>query len=143
MRHVVQTILILVCPIALAFSQQERAAEPASIEGVVLRSGSGEPLARAQVTLRKLSGDDSPEVPRYLTQEDGKFTFRNLAPGQYELSAGRNGYARQVYGQRVAGGRGSAINLSGGQVLRGLTLRLVLGGVVTGRVRDSKGEPVA
>ena len=49
----------------------------------------------------------------------------------------------QEYGQRVIAGPGTVINLSAGQAKKDVTFRMIEGGVVTGRVRDSKGDPVA
>ena len=135
--------ILLFCCAASAAQQPVHPPEKASIEGVVLRSGSGEPLARAQVTLTRISDQQEEETPRVLTPVDGKFSFQNLKPGQFELSVAHNGYARQVYGQRIAGGRGSLISLTEGQALRGVTFRMLPGGVISGRVRDSGGEPLA
>jgi 5-hydroxyisourate hydrolase-like protein (transthyretin family) len=145
MRRTLQLTLavLLMCPAASAAQQAARQPEKASVEGVVLRSGSGEPLSRVQVTLRRIPDQQENEIPRLLTQDDGKFSFENLQPGQFELTVARNGYARQVYGQRTAGGRGNLITLAEGQALKGVTFRMVQGGVISGRVRDFRGEAVA
>ena len=135
--------VLLMCPAAFAAQQGARQLEKASVEGVVLRAGSGEPLSRVQVTLRRIADQQENEIPRLLTQDNGKFSFENLEPGQFELTVARNGYARQVYGERIAGGRGHLITLAEGQALKGITFRMVEGGVISGRVRDFKGEAVA
>jgi 5-hydroxyisourate hydrolase-like protein (transthyretin family) len=136
--------------------QQQAPAAKGSIEGIVLRAASGEPLARAEVRLTKVrSEEEMREVyaagmpdpdsanPPVLTETDGKFAFKDINAGQYWLEAERNGYPTQPYGQKVAGGRGTILNVAAGQSIRDVTFRLVQGGVVTGRVRDAAGEPVA
>ena len=145
MRRMLRLALavLLMCPAAYAAPQAARQPEKASVEGVVVRSGSGEPLSRVQVTLRRIPDQQENEIPRLLTQDNGKFSFENLEPGQFELTVARNGYARQVYGQGIAGGRGHLITLAEGQALKGITFRMVQGGVISGRVRDFRGEAVA
>jgi Carboxypeptidase regulatory-like domain len=127
----------------------------ASIEGTVTRSGSGEPLERAQVTLNRLLPPPSPLAPGQtaapitppppiapvLTPNDGKFKFE-VEPGQYRLRVQRNGYATQEYGQRVMGGAGTTINLTAGQAMRDVQFKMTPAAVVTGRVRDFRGEPI-
>ncbi len=145
MRRTLRSTLavLLMCPAAFAAQQAARQPGKASVEGVVLRADSGEPLSRVQVTLRRISDQQENEIPRLLTQDNGKFSFENLEPGQFELTVARNGYARHVYGQGIAGGRGHPITLAVGQALKGITFRMVQGGVISGRVRDFRGEAVA
>jgi Carboxypeptidase regulatory-like domain len=131
-------------------------APKASIEGTVVSSTTGEPLERAHVTLLRILQPPSPattpqpatgatppsQVLPVITQNDGKFRF-DLEPGQYRVRVQRNGYATQEYGQRVLEGAGTVLTLNAGQAMKQLTLKMVPGAVVTGRVRDSKGEPIA
>jgi hypothetical protein len=119
----------------------------ASIEGVVLRGGSGEPLARAQVTLLRIGDGTSdqesrPAPPSTTSGTDGRFVFRNLDPGAYRIAVARNGYARQEYGQRVFGGQGTVVTLAAGQSMRGIAFQLTPTGAVTGVVKDGSGEPL-
>lgn len=142
---------------ALLVLLQLAPAEKASIEGIVLGSVNGEPLGRAQVKLARVITEDDDRssgffdgtdpatrgLPSVLTANDGKFLLKDLEPGQYRLSAIRNGYALRFYGQKSANGQGTIINLTAGEKLRNIEFRLVKAGNVTGRVRDSVGEPVA
>ena len=136
--------------------QQAQSRDKGSIEGVVLRSESGEPLARAQVKLLRLLPPDEggkfvffdgsdPEtqgLPTALTESDGKFQLKDLPPGQYRLAVSRNGYTRQVYGQKFPSSPGRIINLAAGEAVKNFVFRMVPAGVVTGRVRDATGEPM-
>jgi len=79
--------------------------------GHVYRSDSGEPIAKAIVTLRSLQRPN-PQVVQ--TGADGAFVFRELEPGTYMVQAERTGFVPKGYGQEGAG-RNSTINLSAGQ----------------------------
>jgi hypothetical protein len=80
-------------------------------------------------------------VPSVNTDHDGRFVFQNLEPGLYSLEVFRNEYARQAYGQRVAGGPASGIRLSAGQALTDIVLALTPAGNVAGVIRSSDGHP--
>jgi len=124
------------------------------IEGTVVRVGTNEPLPNVQVTIRRTwSGDHTalppPEPERIsltpeavTTDSKGHFKVDNLDPGSYELSAAKNGFARQVYGERAPGRPGAALTISSGQSLADVTFRLVPAGSVSGRVTDAAGEPI-
>ena len=117
-----------------------------SIAGIVLRSGSGEPLSRAQLTLTRIAPEvagNSSAIRTVLTESDGKFIFEDLEAGEYRLSAARNGYTQQSYGQPRPNLPGATISLAAGQTLKNVTFRLIQAGVLTGRVRDTQGEPLA
>src|SRR5262249_18035879 len=96
----------------------------ASIEGVVIRAGTGQPVSSARVTLTRQgrsgvaplgngtlqpSGTRGAPVagtppPTTSTDDSGKFIFQNLDAGSYTLRVQGNGYVQQAYGQRYAGG---------------------------------------
>jgi hypothetical protein len=122
-----------------------------SIQGVVLRSGTTEPVERARVTLQRImppppptaeQPTPPPQIPPVQTEADGKFIFKDLEPGQYRLRAQRNGFAPMEYGQRTLTSAGTAINLTEGQQLKDVAFRLIPAATVSGRMRDSKGEAV-
>ena len=121
-------------------------ATKASIEGVVVRSGAGEPLIRAQVTLTRVLQTSTPSppppIPAAMTERDGKFLFKDLDPGPYQLRVARGGYAAQEYGQKTPQSSGTIITLTPGQQMKDVVFRMIAAGTVTGRVRDTSGEPV-
>jgi protocatechuate 3,4-dioxygenase beta subunit len=139
-------------------ASQPKTAESGSIEGVVLRSESGEPLAGAKIELSQPFGDDSLDDSLYdsfdfwdspqsrpivITGADGKFLIKDLKPGRYRIRATRNGYASQVYGQKVESAPGRIIDVAAEETVKNIDFRLVQGGVITGRVRDANGQPLA
>lgn len=125
-----------------------------TIEGVVVRAGSGEPLARAQVTLIRTAAEigglpagpnlaSLPTPPAVTTGADGKFALKNVEPGSYRIAVARNGYARQEYGQRVFGGQGRVVTVAAGQAITRIAFQLTPAGTVSGVVKDSSGEALA
>ena len=153
--HLLQTAaLILLLQSAAPQTLQTLPTEKASIEGIVLRASSGEPLGRAQVRLSRVMSEEETgffvfdpsqvsEIPPFLTEADGKFIFKDIDPGPYRLTVQRNGYSEQAFGQKSPTTSGSIINLAPGERSKNIDFRLVQGGVITGRIRDSAGEPVA
>ena len=66
-----------------------------------------------------------------------------LSPAGYQgISAARNGYTKQEYGQRVSKGRGTVITVVKGQVMKDIVFSLTPAGYVNGTVRDISGEPL-
>ncbi|MGC9971592.1 MAG: carboxypeptidase-like regulatory domain-containing protein [Bryobacteraceae bacterium] len=125
------------CGLAALGQQPERCA----VEGQVLRAASGEPLRKAQVLLRKLDARD--QSYSSATDERGRFLLTDLEPGRYTLSAERNGYVPQDYGQRRANQPGAVLTLQPGQHLGDIVFRLVPFGVISGRAADEDGEPIS
>ena len=114
------------------------------IEGKVLRASDGSPLKKAVVSALPQPPQGSPIRPvTAITDAEGRFVLKDLDPGSYNLSAARTGYVRQVYGQRVPMGPGTAITLVEGQTLKDVVFRLLAGAVISGRVVDEDSEPVS
>jgi protocatechuate 3,4-dioxygenase beta subunit len=110
-----------------------------SIQGVVVKAGSSEPVLKAVI---ELSGNGSQPIATS-TGADGKFEFRNVAPGRYRLAASRAGFLDSAYGQRGPNGTGSALVIENGQSLKDIRLTLIQTGAISGRVFDNTGEPLA
>ncbi len=127
---------------------------PASIEGVVTRLGTGEPLANAsvQLNLEDAQSEERPGIPRPIedfhrtakSDRNGRFAFESVTPGAYRLIATYDGgYVPAEYGQRSPTGQGSKIEIAAGQKMTGVRLAMSPTGSIAGRVYDKNGEPVA
>jgi Carboxypeptidase regulatory-like domain len=112
-----------------------------TIEGVVLKTATGDPLKKAVLTLTKAEGRNQPK--NATSDASGHFQLKNVEPGRYHLYATRNGYARQEYGQRATHGSGTILTLTAGQHLKDISFRLTPAAVIAGHVYDEDGEPVA
>jgi Carboxypeptidase regulatory-like domain len=109
------------------------------IAGVVREAAEGKrPLRRATV---RLSGDQLLTARQAPTRDDGTFSFENLPPGQYNLTAGKNTYMSAEYGARRPGGSGSAIALAAGQRVTDLVFSLSRYGEISGTIFDQDGQP--
>lgn len=113
------------------------AQEKASLEGVVVNSVTAAPVRRAVVQLLPVG----PGNPTNTTSDaEGRFTFPEVAPGSYRLTTSHQNYPPTV---RFMAGLTQQITLAAGERRRGLSVKLAPGGVVTGRVTDEDGDPVA
>ena len=111
----------------------------ARIRGRVVAVDTGRGLRRALVVVARTGAMAQPRT--YDTDALGRFDL-TLPPGAYMLSAQRDGYVTATYGQRRPGGPGQAVRVEAGQVLD-VTLSLPRLSVLSGRVLDELGEPVA
>jgi len=113
---------------------------PASIDGIVVRSGTGEPISAATVEFGPENGGD---VRTVTTGTDGRFAFQNVKPGSYRLVALRgDGFLATAYGQRIPNGNARPVTLEAGQNLTGVRLTMTPTGSISGRVLDRDGEPM-
>src|SRR5437867_11918755 len=141
MRVNILQITLIALVAQAATTQQPRA----SVEGSVVKMGSGDPLASANVQLHPEKGKEPEEIHLYsaTTSPDGKFVFNNVAPGSYRLIATRSGgYVPAEYGQRSPTGEGIPFGLAAGQKMTGVQLAMAPTGSISGRVYDRDGEPV-
>jgi uncharacterized surface anchored protein len=76
------------------------------------------------------------------TDETGRFSFTNLAAGQYRISAERQGYLRQSYGARKYNTSGTPITLRENQQVRDLMIRMNPQSVIVGKVVDEDSDPM-
>lgn len=120
--------------VALLLFQQPRASS--TVEGVVVKSATSEPIAKAVVELRRAEDPQTQALaPQVVTTgTDGRFSFRDISSGRYTLAVSRNGYlAAQRRELRVESGRSA----------KDLRISLTATGAISGRVYDNTGEPVA
>jgi len=77
------------------------------------------------------------------TDADGRFEVKDLPAGRYTISASKAGYVGVSYGQRQPEQPDTVLDVRDGQMVEKIALALPRGGVVTGRVVDEFGEPIA
>ena len=122
-----------------ATEQQE--VPKATLRGHVYARATGAPLKRAQLTL-VLSSRPADRLEA-TTDEQGAYEFRNLEHGSYTLRCTRNGYVRASYGQKRPNQPPVRLTVRPGQELKDLDFQLIRGGVISGRVLDTDGEPLS
>jgi len=137
---------------------------PASVEGVVVRFGSNEPVPGSLVELRRIQagpvnpalqglpagvvlanvpGAQPPAPPLTTTTSDGgRFQFLAVLPGDYRLYATReSGYTPAEYGQRSPSGEGIPLQIEAGRPYTNIRLSVAPTGAISGRVLLGNGEP--
>jgi hypothetical protein len=161
--------IALVLAGAVLPAQQPQLTGTASVLGRVLDAQSGMPIGGAIVTLA--GGPNGPPLGTFigadlmtlnaLTDPQGRFVFRQLPKGGYNLttSLGGNGFSvsgfvatglgKQIgpylnggYGQRRPGGPMQVLELGEGQHVTDTVIRLWKGGAIDGTVRDETGDPI-
>ena len=105
--------------------------ESATVAGHVFRLETGEPLKKARVTLRSHSGEEFSVLT--LTDEQGRFLFKDAPPGSYDLEVSRDGY---VDAEAIR-------TLTPGQNMTNLVFKLAHTAAISGHVFDEDGEPIA
>src|SRR5262249_17300168 len=117
--------------LAQAPARDRAAATPLSgsnvVRGRVVAAATGDPLRHARVTLSSGTGT----IPTMPSDEEGRFSFTSLPPGQYSLSAAKAGFAKTTSTLIVADGRATEAG----------DVALARGGVLSGFAVDESGEP--
>jgi protocatechuate 3,4-dioxygenase beta subunit len=134
-RWMLITILLASSGVAVAQTR------PAVVEGRVVRIAGDVPIPNAAVELRSLD-PGQPPVYTGTSDSNGRFAFRNVTPGRYQITAMRGGYVRGDYGIRGPGGSGITFTLAAGERLTDLRIGMRGTGTIAGRVTDLQGEPI-
>ena len=114
-----------------------------TISGRVLTADSGRPIKRARVSVTGAAGRGGRGGATAMTDDQGRYVVADLAAGNYSITASRSGFVDAVYGQRRPLQPGQPLQLGDGQAASNIDLRLTRGGVITGRIVDEDGEPLA
>ena len=102
----------------------------AVISGVILSDEkTPQPIKRAFVSLTGTALLGSRSV---VTDENGRFSFTGLPAGRVALSASKPAYLAANYGATIV--------LTDGQRMTDIKLTMIKGGVVTGTIRDERGQ---
>jgi hypothetical protein len=81
-----------------------------------------------------------------VTNSEGVFAFRNLAPGRYQIRAQREGYFGAPPPGSAIVGASTIVNTTAtvitGQPTQPVSMAMLRGAIVSGRVRDPNGQPM-
>jgi protocatechuate 3,4-dioxygenase beta subunit len=113
----------------------------AIIRGRVLAADTGRPLRRARITVRAPELGSEPRMTS--TNLDGKYEVNGLPAGRYTISVTRSGYLTLQYGQRRPLEPGKPLQVGDKQAIENVDFTLPRTSVITGRITDETGEPVA
>jgi hypothetical protein len=111
------------------------------IKGRVLAGDTGRPLRRAAITATAPElGTDNRTVSTGL---DGRYEIKDLPAGRYTIRVQRSGYLPLQYGQRRPLEAGKPLQLGDKQAAENIDFTLPRTGVISGRVTDELGDPIA
>jgi hypothetical protein len=131
-------LLLASVAVTLVVQSSPSAAPPGAISGIVLEEGSNVAVGQARVVLALADEPPaSPSRPREtVTDAEGRYAFRDIAPGHYRLVAQKEGFALPVDEAALP-----IVDLAGGEVTDVVVL-VQRGGVITGTVLSPSGEPI-
>src|SRR5204862_3696127 len=109
-----------------------------------------EPLPGATIMLVPATGESlsrgsaqTSHVRFTISEDDGRFTIRDVEPGEYRLQAQSPLYGGAAYGQRRSDGPGTILTIKAGQRLSDLKVSMTPTGTIAGRITGRGGEPLA
>ena len=112
----------------------------AVIRGRVTSAEGGRPLRRVQI---RVTAAELSEARTVSTNSQGRYEIRDLPGGRYTIRVTRSGYLPLEFGQRRPLERGRPVQVADGQAIEHVDFALPRMGVISGRVTDEVGEPIA
>jgi len=132
-------ILLILLSLASARAQQRDSNSSAATVGGRVTIG-GKPAARVVVILYGYGGSTVSGPFSVETDAKGRFKITGLAPGAYEIRP--HAYVFVLPNQSPYAGANRRIVVRAGETIDDISIELVRGAVVTGRVVDKDGRPV-
>ncbi len=130
----------------------------ATLQGTVVRGGTSEGLSKAVVELYSANVgaladyDFNAAILDFIkgrqktfvatTDSKGTFSLSGIPPGDYRLSAIRNGFVRSEYGQRGINDQGAVIHVLAGGRLPDAKISMPPAATISGIVHDENERPV-
>ena len=111
----------------------------AIIRGHVVAAENGQALRKAQV---RIFSPELRENRMATTDGDGKYEFKDVKAGRYNVNASKGSYVNLAYGQTRAFEQGKPLEIAAGQLVEKVDFALPRGAIITGRVIDEFGEPL-
>jgi protocatechuate 3,4-dioxygenase beta subunit/5-hydroxyisourate hydrolase-like protein (transthyretin family) len=130
-------------PLTVPATKADATAETCTLSGIVVAKADGAPLKGATVHLWVTGDRELEHTIAAKSSADGRFLLKNVPAGNYHLKVSRNGYFDVEYGQQKPTDPGAIIKLQPGQNMSDLLFRLGRAGVISGRIFDVDGEPMA
>ncbi|HJZ97604.1 MAG TPA: carboxypeptidase-like regulatory domain-containing protein [Candidatus Solibacter sp.] len=131
---------------------EQQLPERARLEGRVFNSITGEPLRKTKLTLRmnvaqqqnqtRQQRQEAPVTTYTVTSEaEGKYTFANIEPGDFQLTVTHDGYESLRLGDRSTR-KSEPIAFAAGDRKADFNLKLIPYGTISGVLVDDEGDPI-
>jgi large repetitive protein len=130
----------LVLAAVLTLAQSAGAASYGRVVGQVVEQGQNTPIAGARINLLPAGRPTTlpPPIFETTTDAEGHFVLEYVPPGEYRLQASKPGYAMPALDAPPA-----TVDVSAGQTRSDVSIAIVRGGAIAGRVLDASGEAQA
>lgn len=112
----------------------------ARIRGHVVAADTGQPLRKAQV---RVVSPELRENRMVSTDTDGKYEVKDLPAGRYQVTVTKGSYVSLSYGQSRPFEAGKPLEILDTQIVEKVDFALPRGGIITGKIVDEFGEPIA
>jgi Carboxypeptidase regulatory-like domain len=147
MRRLLSAPAMMVVSVSLLAQTSPPAAKPGAhptptcmVAGRVVTAADGSPLKSARVSLTPERSDSAKQqMFAATTDSDGHFLIKDVAPGRYRFFATRAGFVDQQY-QAKGNNEGAVLSLKPGDRVGDVLFRMIVSGVITGRVTNEDGE---
>ncbi|MBS1827546.1 MAG: carboxypeptidase regulatory-like domain-containing protein [Acidobacteria bacterium] len=127
---------------AMAWGQSPAGDEMCTVAGVVRNAATGAPLRKAMVRLGHPQGWNPRAMYMASTDEEGRFSMKEVKAGLYRMWAEKGGFVKREYGVTVVNRQGALLQLTKGKSISDMEFRLQPQGAIAGRVVDEDGEPL-
>jgi Carboxypeptidase regulatory-like domain len=114
-------------------------ADQAGVSGVVRNRSTERPIAGAFVELTDARG----LIRTTTSDSDGRFFFRRLGAGTYQIRSGKGGFADSKTLHLLQSGAQKEIGLGTNQQVQDASVLLTEAGSISGRIADNRGRPIA
>jgi hypothetical protein len=141
--NLMRTLLLLLACASVTAQSAPPQAKPAGaiVRGMVVDAGSGKPLAMVRMRLATAKPSATPD--HYArTDAEGRYEFRDVAPGPVHVTASKARYVTLQHGQVPPATSGRPIEITAGAVLERIDIALPRASAITGRIVDEFGEPL-
>jgi hypothetical protein len=133
--------VLAACHVQPALAQPQAPPGTGVIRGRIVAADTGKPLRRARIAVGSLDVGGPPRTAN--TNADGRYELTMLPAGRYGVRAARSGYLELRYGQRRPLEAPKVVTLADGQTVERIDFALPRTGLISGRITDEVGDPVA
>jgi uncharacterized protein (DUF2141 family) len=131
---------LALCAVRQTLAQDSPAFDTAIVAGVVVKEPGSQPIKKV---LLHLIAEDQKDGSNYTTDTDsnGQFRFEKVQPGRYRILLEKTGF--HPVNPRGHATESAAVTVHAGQELTDLLFQMLPAAIITGRVVDGDGDPLA